>query len=204
VSIPKSKQKPTSPKAMLIVDNAILSDDIVEKHFVCDLLKCKGACCVEGDLGAPLEVEEITQLAANLPSVMPYLTSEGREVIEKEGFYLKDWEGDFSTTTIGGKDCVFAIADAKGILSCGIEKAWKDGKSDFQKPISCHLYPIRVSKYGDNEALNYHRWEICQPACSHGEQLKIPVYQFLRGPLTRKYGEAWYAKLLEEVSKQGL
>lgn len=188
---------------MLIVEPAILSDDILEKHFVCDLIKCKGACCVEGDLGAPLEKEELDILQQELPSILPFLTKEGKKVIEKEGFYLEDWEGDYSTTTIKGRECSFAIRDAKGILSCGIEKAWLEGKTTFQKPISCHLYPIRISKYGDNEALNYHRWQICSDACQKGEDLKIPLYQFLKGPLTRKYGEEWYARLLEEIEKRG-
>ena len=186
---------------MLIVGNAILSESIVEEHFVCDLLKCKGACCVEGDLGAPLQEEELSLVAENLSAIMPYLTIEGKKVIEKEGFYLEDWEGDYSTTTVNGKECVFAITNKQGILSCGIEKAWLDGKSSFQKPISCHLYPIRVSKYGENEALNYHHWDICQPACNNGETLKIPLYQFLRNALVRKYGMKWYELLLEEVNK---
>jgi hypothetical protein len=184
---------------MLIVDQAILSEDILEKHFVCDLLKCKGACCVEGDLGAPLEEEELKVLGDQLEGILPYLTEEGREVIETEGFYLEDWEGDYSTTTIEGRECVFAITTEQGILSCGIEKAWKEGKSAFQKPISCHLYPIRISKYGENDALNYNRWDICSPACDHGAALQVPIYKFLKGALVRKYGEEWYRKLEEEA-----
>jgi len=189
---------------MLIVEPAILSDDILEKHFVCDLIKCKGACCVEGDLGAPLELEELDILKQELPNILPFLTKEGKKVIEKEGYYLEDWEGDYSTTTVKGRECSFAIRDQRGILSCGIEKAWLEGKTTFQKPISCHLYPIRISKYGENEALNYHRWQICSDACKKGEELKIPLYQFLKGPLVRKYGEEWYARLLEEIEKRGI
>lgn len=184
---------------MLIVDKAILSEDLIEQQFVCDLLKCKGACCVEGDLGAPLELDELAELEAELPAILPYLTKEGKEVIEKEGFYLKDWEDDYSTTTINNRECVFAITDERGILSCGIEKAWKEGKTKFQKPISCHLYPIRISKYGENDALNYSRWDICSDACSNGKSLKVPVYKFLKGALVRKYGEGWYEMLEEAV-----
>ena len=188
---------------MLIVDKAILSDDVLEKHFVCDLVKCKGACCVEGDLGAPLEEAELEIMAQELDAILPFLTEEGKAVIQKEGFYVEDWEGDFSTTTVEGKDCVFAITNAQGIVSCGIEKAWLEGKCSFQKPISCHLYPIRIQRYGENEALNYHRWNICSDACKKGEALKMPLYQFLKNALVRKYGEEWYALLEKEAGEKG-
>ncbi|MFY0654110.1 MAG: DUF3109 family protein [Cyclobacteriaceae bacterium] len=185
---------------MIIVENAVLSDDIKEKHFVCDLDKCKGACCVEGDLGAPLEEDELEQLNESLNAVKPYLSKEGLNVIEKEGAYILDEEGDYSTTTIGGKECAFAIYDENGILKCGIEQAYNDGKTDFRKPISCHLYPIRITKYDHYEALNYDRWEICSAACALGEELKVPVYKFLKEPLIRKYGEQWYEELEEEIA----
>ena len=187
---------------MLIVGHAILSEDIIEKHFVCDLIKCKGACCVEGDLGAPLELYEIDSIKENLSSILPYLTESGRGVIEKEGYFLKDWEGDFSTTTIEGKECSFAVYKDNGILSCGIEQAWRDGKSTFRKPISCHLYPIRIDKYGDNEALNYNRWDICSPACDNGLALKVHIHEFLKEPLIRKFGEEWYNQLLNEIENR--
>jgi hypothetical protein len=187
---------------MLIVGQAIFTDDIFEKHFVCDLLKCKGACCVEGDLGAPLEESEIGEIEANLEQILPYLSAEGIEVIEKEGFYLKDWEGDLSTTTIQNRECAFAVYDEHRILHCGIEKAWKDGKSSFQKPISCHLYPLRVSKYGEYEAFNYHQWKVCAPACDKGETLQMPVYQFLKNALVRKFGEDWYSQLEKQVKEK--
>jgi Protein of unknown function (DUF3109) len=187
---------------MLIVGNAILSDDILEKHFVCDLLKCKGACCVEGDLGAPLLESELVEIEKNMVGILPYLDEEGKEVIAEEGYYLTDFEGDLSTTTVNNRECVFAVYDDKDILHCGIEKAWRDGKSTFQKPISCHLYPIRVSKYGENEALNYSRWDICSPACAHGDQLKVPIYKFLKGPLVRKYGDDWYDDLERQVGER--
>lgn len=187
---------------MLIVGSAILSDDIIEKHFVCDIIKCKGACCVEGDLGAPLEEGEIEEINKNLDQVLPYLSEEGIRVIKEEGFYLKDWEGDLSTTTINGKECSFAVYDDKGILHCGIERAWLEGKSTFQKPISCHLYPIRITKYGENEALNYNRWNICSPACQQGAALKVPLYLFLKGPLVRKYGSEWFDELQRQIEDE--
>ncbi|MGB0524238.1 MAG: DUF3109 family protein [Flammeovirgaceae bacterium] len=184
---------------MLTVEHTILSDDIVENFFVCNLDKCKGACCVEGDLGAPLEEDELPILEEILDKVMPYLTEEGKREIEKQGPYVLDEEGDFSTPTIGGKECAYALYDEKGILKCGIELAHNDGKIDYKKPISCHLYPIRVGKYDEFEAINYDRWDICAAACAFGKELSVPLYEFLKEPLIRRYGEAWYAKLLQEI-----
>lgn len=187
---------------MIIVDKAVLSDDIKEKHFVCDLQKCKGACCVEGDLGAPLNTEELPIINSILEEVKPYLTPEGQNVIEAEGAYELDDEGEYCTTTIEGKECAFAIYDKAGILKCGIEQAYNDGKINWQKPISCHLYPIRITKYDHYDALNYDRWEICDPACSLGDELKVPIYKFLKGPLVRKYGEKWYEDLQNQIEKE--
>lgn len=187
---------------MIIVENAVLSDDLIEKQFVCDLDKCKGACCVEGDLGAPLEEEELDQLDGSLEAIRPYLSPEGLSAIEKEGAYILDEEGDFSTTTVGGRECAFAIYDEKGILKCTVEQAYNDGKTDFLKPISCHLYPIRITKYDNYDALNYDRWDICSAACKLGESLKVAVYKFLKQPLIRKYGEKWYQTLESEVEKK--
>ena len=187
------------PLVMLTVENAIISDDIVEHFFVCNLDKCKGACCVEGDLGAPLEEDELPIMEEILDEVMPYLTEEGKREIERQGPYILDDEGDFSTPTIDGKECAYALYDEQGILKCGIELAQKDGKIDYKKPISCHLYPIRVGKYDDFEAINYDRWDICAAACAFGKELSVPLYEFLKEPLIRKYGENWYNKLLEEI-----
>ena len=184
---------------MILVDNAVISDDIKEQFFVCDLDKCKGACCVEGDLGAPLEEPELKELEEAYEVVKPYLSAEGIAAIEKEGLYIKDFEGDYSTTTIGGQECAFAIYDDKGMLKCGIEQAYFDGKTSFRKPVSCHLYPIRITKYDHYDALNYDRWDICSAACSLGEKLGVPVYKFLKDALIRKYGEAWYRELCEEI-----
>ena len=189
---------------MIEVDHVILSDDIKDEFFVCNLEKCKGACCVEGDLGAPLNEDELQILEDIYPAVAPYLMPEGRKAIEKEGKYILDEEGDYSTTTIGGKECAYALYDDNGILKCGIEQAYIDGKTDYKKPISCHLYPIRIGKYDEFEAVNYDRWHICNDACSFGKELGIPVYKFLKEPLVRQYGEAWYEKLERIIEQQNL
>jgi hypothetical protein len=184
---------------MQIVGNIYISDDVIEEAFVCDLIQCKGACCVEGDLGAPLEKEETKILAQILDKVRPYLTKAGLSAIEQQGAFIRDEEGDFSTTTIDGKECAYSFYDTRGILKCGIEQAYLDGKTDFPKPISCHLYPIRVTKLAEEEALNYHRWHICEPACQLGKSLQVPIYRFLKNALIRKYGEEWYQALQAQV-----
>ncbi len=185
---------------MLVVGNAYLSDDIIEKQFVCDLLKCKGACCVEGDSGAPLNNDELSVLEEVYESVKPYLTLGGIAEIEKSGKYVIDSDGDYTTPVIDGRECAYAIYDDNKILKCGIEQAYLDGKIDYKKPISCHLYPIRITQYESFDAVNYDRWDICTPACHNGEALKVPVYKFLKGPLVRKYGEAWYTELENQVA----
>lgn len=188
---------------MISLGNAVVSDDIAEKFFVCDLLKCKGACCVEGDMGAPLDVEEALILEEIYPIVKPYLSKEGIKTIEKQGTSVTDEEGDPVTPTIGNnRECAYAIYDAKGILKCGIEQAYLDKKIDYQKPISCHLYPIRITKYDEFDALNYDRWSICKPACSNGKELGVPIYKFLKGPLIRKYGESWYKDLCKTIEEK--
>lgn len=185
---------------MILIDNTCISDDVADKMFVCDLEKCKGACCVEGDLGAPLEEAELAILEEIYEKVKPYLSPEGIKAIEEQGKYIKDWEDDYSTTTIGDKECAYAIYDENKILKCGIEQAYLDGKISWKKPISCHLYPIRITKYESYHALNYDRWSICSDACSLGEKLGVPVYKFLKEPLVRAYGEEWYATLEKEIS----
>ena len=185
---------------MILVDKAVISDDIKDKFFVCNLEACKGACCVEGDAGAPLEDEETLILEQIYPLVKDYITEEGRKVIEAQGTWVIDKDGDKGTPTIGdNKECAYALRDEKGILKCGIEQAYLDNKVEFKKPISCHMYPIRITKYDAFDALNYDRWEICSPACELGASLNVPVYKFLKDALIRKYGEAWYAKLIEEI-----
>ncbi len=185
---------------MILVGNAVISDDIKEQFFVCDLEKCKGACCIEGDAGAPLEDEEIPIIEEIYPIVKDYITEEGRQAIEAQGTWVIDQEGEKVTPTIGeNRECAYALYDARGILKCGIEQAYLDGKTSFKKPISCHLYPIRIKKYDQYEALNYDRWEICSPACSLGSKLGVPVYKFLKDALVRKFGESWYEELRLEI-----
>lgn len=180
---------------MIVIDKTCISDDIADKFFVCDLQKCKGACCVEGDLGAPLEEAELPVLEQIYEQVKPYLSPEGQKAIKKQGFYIQDYEGDFSTPTIKDRECAYAIYDERGVLKCGIEQAYLDGKISFRKPISCHLYPIRITKYDEYHAINYHRWQICNAACKNGESLGVPLYKFLKEPLIRQYGEGWYNEL---------
>lgn len=185
---------------MIVLENTVLSDDIAEVAFVCDLVKCKGACCSEGDYGAPLIEEEIGNIERNLDGVLPFLTQEGRQTIASKGIAVKDPDGDWSTTLIEGRECAFAVKDKKSSQwLCGIELAWKAGKSDWQKPISCHLYPIRVTRKEHYHLLNYHKWHICSPACDLGRKLQVPVYRFLEGPLTRAYGADWYQALCELI-----
>ena len=183
---------------MIQVGTVLVSDDIKEVEFVCHLEKCKGACCVEGDLGAPLEVSELKVMKEIQEPVKSYLTKEGLEAIKQQGAYILDEDGDYSTPTIGGKECAYSHYE-KGVLKCGIEQAYLDGKINFRKPISCHLYPIRITKNKDFEAVNYHQWSICSAACTYGKSLQVPLYKFLKDPLVRKYGEDWYGELVRKI-----
>ena len=187
---------------MILIEDTVISDDIAEQFFVCNLQKCKGACCVEGDLGAPLEDVELPILEEIYEKVKPYLSQAGIKAIEEQGKYVIDFEGDYSTTTIDNKECAYAIYDEKGILKCGIEQAYLDEVIDFKKPISCHLYPIRITKYDQYHALNYDRWNICSDACELGDKLGVPVYKFLKEPLIRAYGEEWYQQLSDEIDER--
>ncbi len=181
---------------MIVIDNTIISEDLIDKQFVCNLSKCKGACCVEGDSGAPLEQEETVTLENIYEKVKPYMDKEGIETIEKFGKWLVDTDGDFVTPLNGGKGrCAYSFFDKNGIAKCAIEQAYADGKINYKKPISCHLYPVRVKKHKDYEAVNYDKWDICSPACTLGKELNVPIYRFVKEALIRKYGEAWYKQL---------
>ena len=187
---------------MIIIDDILVSEDVYKEEFVCNLSKCKGACCVEGDFGAPLEKEEIVTLKGDLNRVLPYLTEEGRAHVKKGGFF--HWIEDISqegTQLLPDGACVFTVKDDNGVAACGIERAHEKGHSQLQKPISCHLYPIRVKKIEEVgfEALNYDRWSICSPACSLGKELQVPVYRFVRHALIRKYGKDFFDQLDEAV-----
>ena len=182
---------------MIELGRTIISEDILEKEFVCNLSACKGACCVEGDAGAPVDEAEAKILEDIFPKVKPFLRPEGVAAIEQQGTSVTDWDGELVTPLVKGKECAYVIFDDKGITKCGIEKAWEAGAVDFQKPVSCHLYPVRITVYKDFDAVNYHKWNVCSPACTLGKELEVPVYKFLKGALTRKYGEAWYGELDE-------
>jgi hypothetical protein len=186
---------------MLIVDNTIISDDLKTSHFVCDLTKCKGACCVEGDAGAPIDEEEISILEDEITKIKPFMRYEGIEVIEHQGVFDFDNEGHYATPLVNAKECAYVVFDEQGIAMCAIENAWKAGKTKFRKPISCHLYPIRLSRYKDFEAINYHQWHICKPAMDNGKKLRVPLYIFLKVALIRKYGEEYYKQLLKLIEE---
>lgn len=183
---------------MLIIQEILVSSDVVEKKFLCNLNACKGACCVEGDSGAPLESEEIQILPQIYEEVKPYLTEAGKAAIEELGLsvYYKESE-EYGTPLIDNGPCAFITYDDKGIALCGIEQAYNDKKISFKKPISCHLYPIRVeaNESTNFEAMNYDKWDICNPACKLGEKEQLPVYKFLKEAITRKYGEDFYDEL---------
>ncbi|MGA9212688.1 DUF3109 family protein [Kaistella sp.] len=187
---------------MIQIDDKLISEDIFAEEFVCNLSKCKGACCVEGDVGAPLDKNETLILERIFEQVKPYLRPEGVKAIEEQGTWVLDpSDNDYVTPMVEGKECAYVIFDEKGITKCGIEKAYEDGAVDWQKPISCHLYPIRVDEYRTFTALNYHKWEICSDACSLGKELKVPIYKFVKTPLIRKYGEEWYQTLCDAADE---
>jgi len=179
---------------MKIIQNILISEEVCTEHFCCDLNLCNGLCCIEGDVGAPLELDEIADLEDNYPIFKKYMTQEGINKVEKDGTFDYDMEGSFVTPLLQNENCAFVYFEDKS-AKCAIEKAFLNGEIDFQKPISCHLYPIRVKILPDYEALNYHRWSVCQSACEKGKTLKLPLYKFLKEPLIRKYGAQWYAEL---------
>jgi len=176
------------------IGKTIVSRELIEEKFVCDLQKCKGMCCVEGDSGAPLEKKEIQTLEKELNKILPYLRDEGRKVIEEQGVYVIDWDSDFVTPLVNKKECAYAIFEGE-IAQCGIEKAHNDGVTTFRKPISCFLYPVRVQKLKRFDAVNYDKWDICKPAIALGKELNTPVFKFLKEPLSQKYGQEWYEQV---------
>ena len=192
---------------MIQIDDTIISLDVFKEKFLCNLDACKGECCIEGDAGAPLEESEVEELKKVLPVIWKDLSPEAQAIIEKQGVCYEDEDGDLVTSIVNGKDCVFTCYDEKGCCYCAIEKAYREGKVDFYKPVSCHLYPIRVQKYSEFKAVNYHRWVVCKAAVLLGEKENVPVYKFLKEPLIRKFGEDWYQELLiaaEELKARGL
>jgi hypothetical protein len=191
---------------VIVIDNILISDDVIEQQFVCDLNKCKGGCCEEGDAGAPLTNEELPIVRDSFEKIRPYLTNEALAEIDKKGYYVYDNEFGWVTPTIGDDNgiCVYGYRDDKNIIKCAFEQAYYDGKTDWKKPISCHLYPIitKKGKHGNYENVNYEPREVlCSPACSFGKKLKVPVYEFLKEPLVRKFGEDFY-EALDTIAKQ--
>ncbi len=183
---------------MIIVQDKLVSDDLVESQFICNLNACKGACCWEGDSGAPLEEAELPVLEAIFEKIKPFLSPAGIKALEEQGRYIWFPEAEeWGTPLVDNGPCAYMTLDSSGVAQCGIEQAFRAGVTDFQKPISCHLYPIRIEKNEEVgfEALNYHRWDICSAACTLGEKEQMPVYRFLREAIVRKYGEDFYEEL---------
>ena len=180
---------------MIQIQDTIVSLDILEEYFFCDLSLCRGICCVEGEVGAPVEESEIVCLEKALPAIFDDLSPEAKNVIEKQGAVCRDPAGGFVTSIVDGADCVFTCYDENGFCRCALEKAFREGKIDFLKPVSCHLYPVRVTKYDGFRAINYHRWQVCEAAIDNGKKQDVKVYQFLKEPLIRKFGEEWYEML---------
>jgi hypothetical protein len=179
---------------MILLENTIISDNLQTVHFACDLEKCKGACCVEGDAGAPLEEEEISLLEDYFHEIKPFMLEDGIEEIGKTGVFDYDADGKYVTPLVKGKECAFVFFQ-DDIARCAIEKAYQEKRIPFPKPLSCHLYPVRIRELHEGEALNYHKWHICNKALENGMKLKMPLYLFLEEALIRKYGRNWYNKL---------
>jgi len=185
---------------VLLHDDVIVSFEVIQKEFVCNLSACKGACCVEGDYGAPLEKAELEVIEKDLDVIRPYLSDASNRLLDERGFHEMDAEGELATTCLPKGECVFVIEE-NGMYKCGIEKAHEDGKTQFKKPVSCHLYPIRISDVGEYKALNYHKWDICNAACKLGQSLEVPIYLFLKEPLERRFGKQWFSELEEIVAE---
>ena len=179
---------------MFQLGKTIVSEEILERDFVCNLSACKGNCCIDGDAGAPLSAEETKIMEEIYPKVKPYLRPEGIAAIEAQGTWVKGEDGDFETTLIEGKDCAYVIFDGETAL-CGIEQAYNEGIVSWKKPVSCHLYPIRVKDFTEFTAVNYDKWHICDDACTLGKELQVPVYKFVKEALIRRFGEDWYLEL---------
>lgn len=186
---------------MIQIDDVIVSLDVLEERFCCNLEACKGECCIEGDAGAPVELDEVAELEEVLDVIWDDLSPEAQAVINKQGVVYTDCDGDLVTSIVNNKDCVFTCYDEKGGCYCAIEKAYREGKTKFYKPVSCHLYPIRVKDFGQFKGVNYHRWDVCKAAVLLGKKLDLRVYEFLKEPLIRKFGQAWYDELEDCVKE---
>ena len=192
---------------MIEVGNTIVSFDVFHKRFLCDLLKCKGECCVSGDSGAPLTEEEAKIIEEIYPLIEPELCETNKREVAKQGFSIIDSDGDLVTPIVGDGECVYTFVDDNGCTKCAIEKLWLEKKVDFRKPVSCHLFPIRITEYEEFDAINYQELDICKCAVDNGKEKDVAVWQLLKEPLIRKYGEAWYEDLTvaaEYVEKNNL
>ena len=190
---------------MVKVGEAIVSFDVLKEPFCCDLSCCKGVCCIEGDAGAPVTIDEVAAIENLLHEIELHPSPEAKDVISKQGVAYTDASGDLVTNIVNGKDCVFTCYGSDGCCYCAIAHAFREGRTSFMKPLSCHLYPIRITKVGSYKALNYNRWDICKAAVIKGKREDIPVYKFLKEPLIRCFGEEWYNELetvVEELKKQ--
>jgi hypothetical protein len=177
---------------MIQIQQTLISDDIFEEEFICDLCRCKGQCCVDGDSGAPITKEEYTEINEILPEIWDDLSPKAQELINEKGIAYTDYDGELVTSIINGEECVFTFFDENGVCKCAIDNAYREGRISVQKPISCHLYPIRLKEYEEFTAVNYNRWSICEPAVDLGRKNSVPLYRFLKEPLIRKFGEDWY------------
>ncbi|MBP3775131.1 MAG: DUF3109 family protein [Bacteroidaceae bacterium] len=187
---------------IVMVGNVVLSVDCLREMFCCDMQACRGICCVEGDSGAPITEAEATAIEGITDSILDDLSPQAQEIIMEQGISYVDREGDLVTSIVGGKDCVFTCYDEQGNCLCAIQKAQQEGRISVGKPISCSLYPIREKQFrGGLVGLNFHRWDVCRPACRQGKRLGIPVYKFLRKPLIQRFGEEWYEEL-EQTAQQ--
>lgn len=183
---------------MIIINNTIVSDKIADCCFCCDIRQCKGQCCVEGDAGAPLDESELPILEEILPDLLPYMTPEGIQSVTQQGVAVLDNAGELCTPLVNGRECAYTIWGDDGTAFCAIERAYLEGTINFQKPVSCHLYPIRVDDFGEFIAVNYHEWDICHCAVDKGRNIGTPLYIYLKEPLIRRFGEAWYTDLVAQ------
>jgi len=181
---------------MIIIDKTLISNDVIERKFTCEILSCKGGCCVKGDIGAPLEFEEAEKLKKNYKKLKKYISEDGFDLLKNDQNFVSDENGVLHTPLINDKECAYIKRDKNDIVTCGIENAYNAGEIDFNKPISCHLYPVRITELKNYTAVNYHDWDICNSACVKGENDNIYVFEFLKSALIRKFGSDWYEKLL--------
>ncbi|HLV63944.1 DUF3109 family protein [Galbibacter sp.] len=188
---------------MFQIGKTIVSEEIIENDFVCNITACKGECCVDGEAGAPVEDEETRILAEIYPKVKPFLRPEGIAAIESQGTFVKGLDGEWETPLVEGSECAYVTFSENGTALCGIEQAYNAGAVQWRKPISCYLYPVRVKQYQDFAAVNYHKWHICDDACSLGKELQVPVYKFVKQALIEKFGQSWYDELEKAAKDMG-